>query len=169
MIALIALLACGGPPGCPDADGDGYAACDDAPDDCDDQNAMVHPEAAEVCDDGVDNDCSGGETADIAEGTVPVDPAAIPGVLTEVDTCGFWSMPLDSHLFLDLHIRSELPDCLLSLGPSLSSPNDPIYTNLTGDGPKYTYDIIADAASEETTIGIACDEGTEWEALVRVE
>jgi murein DD-endopeptidase MepM/ murein hydrolase activator NlpD len=51
----------GGLPGrtCPvtDADGDGY----DADDDCNDSNASVHPGAREICDDGIDNDCSGGD------------------------------------------------------------------------------------------------------------
>ena len=42
-----------------DQDEDGYvdAAC--GGDDCDDGHAAVHPEAAEVCNDGVDNDCDG--------------------------------------------------------------------------------------------------------------
>ncbi|MCB9763704.1 MAG: peptidoglycan DD-metalloendopeptidase family protein [Alphaproteobacteria bacterium] len=40
-----------------DNDGDGY----DADRDCDDNNRDVHPGAREVCDDGVDNDCSGGD------------------------------------------------------------------------------------------------------------
>ncbi len=40
--------------GTSDLDADGYSV----PDDCDDANAKVHPDAAEVCD-GVDNDCEG--------------------------------------------------------------------------------------------------------------
>ena len=43
----------------PDNDGDGYNENND----CDDGNASVHPGAAEVCDDGLDNDCSGGDLA----------------------------------------------------------------------------------------------------------
>jgi hypothetical protein len=44
---------------CPDTDGDSYldAACGGS--DCDDSAAAVHPGAAELCDDGIDNDCDG--------------------------------------------------------------------------------------------------------------
>jgi hypothetical protein len=43
---------CDGVTGYVDADGDGYAACEE----CDDGNAAINPAAVEVCD-GVDNDC----------------------------------------------------------------------------------------------------------------
>ena len=52
-----------------DDDGDGYGAAEqvasdcegfvDNGDDCDDGDAEVNPDADEVCDDGIDNDCSG--------------------------------------------------------------------------------------------------------------
>ncbi len=44
---------------CADADGDGYAdrACFGS--DCDDGRPDVHPGAAEICTDGIDNDCDG--------------------------------------------------------------------------------------------------------------
>jgi hypothetical protein len=43
-----------------DADADGWILGED----CDDQDAEVNPEAAEVCDDGVDNDCDGAMDAE---------------------------------------------------------------------------------------------------------
>ena len=43
---------CDGSIGYDDADGDGWAACEE----CDDTNKDIHPDATEVCD-GVDNDC----------------------------------------------------------------------------------------------------------------
>ena len=38
-----------------DADGDGYRWCDE----CDDGNAAVHPGAAEICGNGIDDNCNG--------------------------------------------------------------------------------------------------------------
>lgn len=55
---------------CVDLDGDGYgvgAAC--LGDDCDDANPLVNPAMAELADDGLDNDCSGGDlTAAVGPG-----------------------------------------------------------------------------------------------------
>jgi hypothetical protein len=47
---------------CPDGDSDGYADALMGPDctDCDDTNAAINPGVAEVCDDGIDNDCDVG-------------------------------------------------------------------------------------------------------------
>ena len=47
------------PAGCADADGDGYRDIACGGSDCDDTTATTHPGAAEVCTDGVDNDCNG--------------------------------------------------------------------------------------------------------------
>jgi len=44
---------------CPDADSDGYLDATCGGPDCDDGNAQVHPDAAEDCENGVDDDCDG--------------------------------------------------------------------------------------------------------------
>gem|GEM_PF-326014 len=51
-------LSCDGPP---DNDGDGWPANQD----CDDGDPSVHPGADEICDDGKDNDCQGGDADEV--------------------------------------------------------------------------------------------------------
>ncbi|HET7009179.1 MAG TPA: putative metal-binding motif-containing protein [Anaerolineales bacterium] len=54
------------PPGFVDADEDGYSgdsSLDSLQRDCNDANYLVHPNALEIVNDGVDNDCSAGDAA----------------------------------------------------------------------------------------------------------
>ncbi|MCB9780568.1 MAG: putative metal-binding motif-containing protein [Alphaproteobacteria bacterium] len=55
---------CDGSVGYADADGDGWAACEE----CDDSEAAVNPDATEVCDD-IDNDCDGTIDIGAADGS----------------------------------------------------------------------------------------------------
>ena len=48
-----------------DDDGDGWPLDED----CDDGSADIHPEAEEICDDGVDNDCDDAVDADDSDCT----------------------------------------------------------------------------------------------------
>jgi hypothetical protein len=51
-----------------DEDGDGFSTCAG---DCSDSDPDTHPEAAEICGDGADNDCDGGQDADDADCATP--------------------------------------------------------------------------------------------------
>ena len=64
VLTPMVLAACYGAPmnqmkvddtGAVDGDSDGYTTVDD----CDDTNADIHPDATELCDDLVDNNCDG--------------------------------------------------------------------------------------------------------------
>lgn len=57
-----------------DADRDGYSTAVD----CDDTNASIHPGAAETCDDGIDQDCSGNDLVCLADTTAPTLSAGQP-------------------------------------------------------------------------------------------
>ncbi len=56
LLLFTGLAACNDeetPPTCVDVDGDGYSSCDE---DCDDEDASIHPDADELCN-GLDDDC----------------------------------------------------------------------------------------------------------------
>ena len=48
---------------CPDADSDGFFSAACGGNDCNDQDPLVNPRGVEVCGDGIDQDCSGGDLA----------------------------------------------------------------------------------------------------------
>ena len=107
-------LNCDGalPPACPvvdlDNDGDGYfkdndgnglcpGSVDGVSCDCDDARADVHPGTAEICGDGIDNDCNGGIDPDSL--CRPVDPLTTDndgdGYCEDTTVCTDGSLPKD--------------------------------------------------------------------------
>jgi hypothetical protein len=85
----------------PDADGDGFGGEDgictcfgnpDYPmftgDDCDDSAADVNPDAEEVCDDGIDNDCDGGAGACQWQGDIDMEDAYDARILGAAENDG---------------------------------------------------------------------------------
>lgn len=110
-----------------------------------------------------------GCAADPAACDYPDAPTAVDGVLGNADACGYWSLAEGARLYLDLHVTTELPTCVAEVGAGLGIPNEPIYTNLADDGPKYTYDIVAIAPTDAAAVDVTCDEGTAWHAQVAVE
>ncbi len=53
----------------PDADGDGYDSTSFGGDDCDDNDANIHPDATDTCDDDTDSDCDGEDCVETCTAT----------------------------------------------------------------------------------------------------
>ncbi len=63
-----------------DADGDGFVSSEFGGEDCDDSLFEVHPEAEEICGDGLDNDCDEGFNDCLLEGSYSEEQAAVAWV-----------------------------------------------------------------------------------------
>lgn len=75
LLSVVLLAACSGSDsdsGVVDEDLDGFTAAID----CDDTNPDVHPGAVEICGDGLDNDCEGGDEECVTFAVLPLAPSA---------------------------------------------------------------------------------------------
>jgi len=72
---------------CPDRDGDGHSDAACGGDDCDDSNSAIYPGAAEMCTDGVDNNCNG--QVDCSEATCTTDPTCVSCTTADQDGDGY--------------------------------------------------------------------------------
>lgn len=93
---------------------------------------------------------------------------AAPTVVDTDDDCGTWTLAVDDHLVVNVYLSEAEVPCTDSFGAGLERPHEPAYTNLTTDGPKWTYDFVGAEAAEGVEVAIVCDDGTEWQARVDV-
>ncbi|MGE5182629.1 MAG: putative metal-binding motif-containing protein [Acidobacteriota bacterium] len=115
-----------------DHDGDGVSI---AQGDCDDTNKMIHPGLAEVCGDGLDNDCDGvADRTQDSSGTPTACNPFMPPFSTTAD------IPLDKLSFdtsgapqITFTNGSIDKNLMLHAGPSLFSVNIPVQDILTLD------------------------------------
>lgn len=135
---------------CMDWDGDGHGSIycwPTAGDDCDDNNAAVHPGATELCDDGIDDDCDGmidgTDSSCSSHNTMCVDAAmlALPdtthgivvspatgGTTTGCGTSLFYSFAVTetSDVTVSLHF-DDLPASTTPTCPGCPPPTPPMH------------------------------------------
>jgi hypothetical protein len=98
----------------------------------------------------------------------PTSATEAPTVLENDDSCGHWSVPLGDQLVVSLIITEPEAPCELASDEGLTLLYDPIYTNMSNDSPKWTFQVGADVEAEGVPLEISCEEGTTWAALVDV-
>jgi hypothetical protein len=96
------------------------------------------------------------------------DAASAPDGVVE-DSCGWWQIAVGDHLYVNVYLAEADATCSDALGDGLVLNSDPIYTNMSDDAPKFTYDIVGDAAGTALGVDITCDDGTRWGAQVDVQ
>jgi len=144
-----------------DADGDGYALCQD----CNDGNPLIHPGAPEICD-GVDNNCDG-----VVDGPTPtacgVGACASTGMRTcqsgqPVDTCQPGTPSPEICNGID-------DDCDWILPASEADADGDGYRICDGDcddsnGAVHpgALDVPGDPWDQDCAGGASCDPGTSW-------
>jgi len=115
-------------------------------------------------------DKAGDSAAAEAEGCAafPESPSAPDGVLESEDSCGWWELPVGEHLYVNVGLSEPKAECSESLGAGLALNASPTYSNFEPDGPKWTFDVVAEASATASAVEITCSDGSAWSALVDV-
>jgi len=96
----------------------------------------------------------------------PETPTAPTGVVDE--SCGWYLLSVGEHLYVNVYV-AQLATCAVDAAGSGIEVNEPIYSDMEGDRPKWTFDALAQVPGNEYPLTIACDDGTTYELLVDVE
>jgi hypothetical protein len=92
-------------------------------------------------------------------------------VLGNNEDCGHWNVAPGDEVVLSIYLTEPESKCTVLADESLTMPyGEGIYTNLSDDGPKYTFQVIvADNAAGELEWWLACADGTTWAGQFSVE
>jgi hypothetical protein len=99
------------------------------------------------------------------------EPTEVSGVLeSDYADCGYFSAAVGDHLYVNVYVTDDQTACDDALGEGLSLFASPTWSSFTGGGTKWTYDVVAEAASESfTTFDVSCDDGTLFSMRVLVQ
>ncbi len=96
----------------------------------------------------------------------PDSPVAPDG--TVQDSCGWYTLAVGGHLYANVYVTEPESPCTAALGDGLSA-RDPIYSAMSDDAPKWTFDVVAQVPGTEQPVDVTCEDGTTWQAKVDVE
>lgn len=98
----------------------------------------------------------------------PDAPTVADGTLDNGDSCGWWEVPVGDQLIVNVFMEEPDHECDGDMGDGLELVASPMYSNMSNDGPKMTFQMEGVAAVTAFDLVLTCTEGTTWAALVDV-
>jgi hypothetical protein len=103
--------------------------------------------------------CAGeADTAPNCEATEAA--AELPVPMGNEHHCGTFPLTAGEHAYLSVFVSADA-QCEGATDGAVSMPYLPIYTNMSNDEPKWTFDVLGDSAGEGA-LTVTCDDGTTW-------
>ena len=96
------------------------------------------------------------------------DAAVPPDGVTE-ESCGWYALSVGGHLYANVYVTDPDAGCDAVLADGLALNAEPIFSNMSDDAAKWTYDIVATSAGNSLHADVTCSDGTRFEARVDVE
>ena len=96
------------------------------------------------------------------------DAATAPGhTLDNSDDCGHWEVATGAHIYINVVVTEADVPCEGTTEGAVTIPYDPIYSNLSDQDPKWTYDVQG-VEPGSGSLDVSCDDGTTFEAMFTV-
>ena len=110
----------------------------------------------------------GGRPPECDFSNMPLHP---DGPAEQIDDCRAFVIGVGEHLYVNMTVTGSEAVCTETLGEGLALNAEPIYSEFGEDGPRFTYDIVGEAATggDRALVDIECDDGSYWRAEVVVE
>lgn len=88
-------------------------------------------------------------------------------VLDNSDDCGHWEVPTGEHVYINVVITTAEARCEGTADGAVTIPYDPIFSDLSNEDPKWTFDVQG-VSEGEGSLDVSCDDGTTFEARFTV-
>lgn len=98
----------------------------------------------------------------------PDAPTPADGTLHNADGCGWWELPVGEQLIVSVVMTEPDHECEGEMGDGLALVASPMYSNMSNDEPKMTFQMEGVAPVTAFELYLTCTEGTEWLSKVDV-